>query len=97
MALGVGELCGFTIRVDGATREIASRVAEVEATNFVAVTAGPWDVIGTVNAASDEAVLDVLDELRAIQGVGALDAYAHLAVSKEQYQRLGMPEVLRGS
>lgn len=96
MALGVGELCGFTVRAEDSARDVATRIAAISTTTFVAVTAGPWDVIGTVNAASDSAVLDILDELRATPGVAALEAYAHLSVSKEQYQRLGAAEITSG-
>ena len=88
MALGVCELCVFTLNVDGRAGDVAARVAGMAKTDFVAVTAGPWDVLGTLRAGSDEEILEVLDDLRSVPGIRALESHAHLAVAEEQYQRL---------
>lgn len=88
MALGVGELCGFGVTASHSARTLAERIAALPEINFVAAMAGRWDVIGTLSAASDEQVLDVLDRIRDTDGTRTVEAFAHLAVVKEEYQRL---------
>jgi DNA-binding Lrp family transcriptional regulator len=88
MALGIGEICGFTMTVHRSSRSVAADVARVPEVVFAAVTGGRWDVIGTLSAASDEQILDALDTIRAIDGVRTLESFPHVSLAKEQYPRL---------
>nr|WP_246305027.1 Lrp/AsnC family transcriptional regulator [Nocardioides thalensis] len=88
IALGIGELCGFGLKVGGPARQVAQTVASLPSTELVALTAGRWDVVGTLRAPSDDAAVEAYDQVRQVGGVAAVETFAHLAIRKEAYPRL---------
>ncbi len=91
MALGVGGLYGFAICVQGKARAVASDISDLACTELVAITAGPWDVLGTLRVASDADAAVMFDEIRSVRGVRTFESFAHLRIVKEAYPRLGVP------
>ena len=63
-----------------------SGAADIEdAIDRVARTLGRFDVLATVRAFSSAQLVEVLDTVRALPGVRALDSWSHLDVVKESY------------
>jgi hypothetical protein len=48
---------------------------------------GSWDAVGTGLTYSPEETLELLDELRTIPAVRALESWTHLTILKEHYDR----------
>jgi len=62
-------------------------ILETRAIDFSARTHGSYDFIATIGASSSAAVLAVLEEIRALPQVAALESWAHLDIVKEDYAR----------
>jgi DNA-binding Lrp family transcriptional regulator len=76
---------GFGIRLAGDHREVVAAVAAMPSAIFVARTHGRFDVLVTVRAFSSAQLVELLDVVRALPGVSALESWAHLEVVKESY------------
>lgn len=76
---------GFGIRLSGEHSEVVSALTAMPAVIFVARTLGRFDVLVTVRAFSAGQLVTVLDAVRALPGVRALESWAHLEVVKESY------------
>ena len=76
---------GFGVRLAGAHRDVVATLAAMPSVIFVARTHGRFDVLVTVRAFSAAQLVEVLDTVRALPGVSALDSWTHLEVVKESY------------
>lgn len=81
IAVGVG------ISTAGNTAGIRQHILNSPDFDFAARSHGSFDFITTVVGSSSQHVLGVLDELRELPGVSALDTWAHYDVVKEDYTR----------
>ncbi len=75
---------GLGIRVRGDLEAALLPIRAIEP-EFLAVSMGNYDLIGTVSADTPTALLAKLDALRGIAQVSSVDSWSHLRVSKEQY------------
>lgn len=85
IALGVG------IAAAGDTEPIRRYILDCPAIDFAAQAHGAHDFIATVVGSASATALGVLEELRALPGVGSLDTWAHYDVVKEAYPRAFAP------
>lgn len=76
---------GFGIRLAGEHGEVVSALSAMPSVIFVARTLGRFDVLVTVRAFSAGHLVSVLDTVRALPGVRALESWTHLEVVKESY------------
>ena len=76
---------GLGVRLAGAHRDVVATLAAMPAVIFVARTHGRFDVLATVRAFSAAQLVEVLDTVRALPGVSAVDSWTHLEVVKESY------------
>ena len=76
---------GLGIRLAGAEDSALDALAAMPAAIFVARTLGRYDVLATIRAFSNSQLVEALDAVRGLAGVGAVDSWAHLAVVKESY------------
>ncbi|MBO1337984.1 Lrp/AsnC family transcriptional regulator [Streptomyces sp. VRA16 Mangrove soil] len=83
--LGMGYLCGFGLRVDGAVAPLAERVARFERVTFLSTCLGRAEMVGTITAESFAAVRDTLEEMRALSAVRSVESWLHLELVKERY------------
>jgi len=81
LAVGVG----VTLRDDA--EPVRRYIAEQRSIEFAARTHGLYDFILTIAGSSSAGVLSVLEELRSLPQVGALENWAHLDIVKEDYAR----------
>jgi Lrp/AsnC family transcriptional regulator for asnA, asnC and gidA len=86
LQLGFDRQAMVGIRVDGAVPPVAEALAEMEEVIYVVMTAGGYDVLCEVVAASDEQLLDlVADRMRAIEGVRSTETFMYLKLAKQTY------------
>ena len=76
---------GFGVRLAGDHRDAVEQLAAMPAVIFVARTLGRFDVLVTVRAFSAAQLVELLDQVRALPGVNAVESWAHLEVVKESY------------
>ncbi|MFD9035218.1 Lrp/AsnC family transcriptional regulator [Streptomyces sp. NPDC059567] len=88
--LGLGYLCGFAVRIEGAREPVARALAGRERVTFLSACLGRAELVGTVTAESLGAVRATLDTIRAEPGVRAVESWIHLELVKERYD-LGAP------
>jgi len=76
---------GFGIRLGGDHHDVVTALTAMPSVIFIARTLGRFDVLVTVRAFSAAQLVGVLDTVRALPGVRALESWAHLDVVKESY------------
>ena len=81
LAVGVG----VTLRDDA--QPVHRYILEQRSIEFAARTHGVYDFIATIAGSSSAGVLAVLEEMRALPQVGALESWTHLDIVKEDYAR----------
>ncbi|MER5185719.1 Lrp/AsnC family transcriptional regulator [Streptomyces sp. NPDC002896] len=89
--LGLGYLCGFAVRVEGAREPVARTLAGFSRVSFLSACIGRAELVGTITAESLTAVRATLDEMRACTGVREVESWVHLELVKERYD-LESPE-----
>ena len=86
VALGRGVVATIGLRVSGDTRLVAARLAEVEAVEYVVVTAGSFDlIVEVVCEAEDELLAVINDRIRAIDEVRETETFMHLHTEKNVF------------
>ncbi|OIJ65418.1 Lrp/AsnC family transcriptional regulator [Streptomyces mangrovisoli] len=83
--LGMGYLCGFSLRVDGPAAPAAERVARLERVTFLSACLGRAELVGTITAESFGALRTTLEEMRELPAVREMESWLHLELVKEQY------------
>lgn len=81
VAVGVG------IALRGAPEPVHRYLVDTRAVDLAAAAHGAYDVIATIVGTATAGVLAVIEELRALPGVGSLETWAHLDIIKEDYTR----------
>ncbi|MDV3127971.1 Lrp/AsnC family transcriptional regulator [Mycobacterium sp. 21AC1] len=76
---------GLGIRLTGAADEVVATLLGMRSVIFAARTLGRFDLLATVRAFSAAQLIEILDAVRALDGVGVVDSWVHLDVIKETY------------
>lgn len=84
--LGLGILCGFAVRVEAERDEVAARLAEREQVSFLSSCVGRADLVGTITVESLAAIRTAVEDMRAVEGVRAVESWVHLELVKERYE-----------
>ena len=86
VALGRGVVATVGLRVSGDSRVVAARLAQIAEVEYVVVTAGAFDVLAELVCASEDELLDVLNEdIRTIPEVGEMQILMHLRTEKNVF------------
>ena len=86
MQLGFYRQAMIGIRTVGDARTIADSVAEVDAVEYVVLTAGSFDMLAEVVCEDDEGLLELLNSgIRTIPGVVETEVFTYLQLKKQQY------------
>lgn len=86
MQLGFKRQAMIGIRCSGDTTEVADRLSELEAVDYVVLTAGTFDAIVEVVCEDDDDLLDLLNkQIRAVPGVTSTETLVYLKLVKQQY------------
>lgn len=87
---------GFTVQaligltVDGDIEALSAEVGSREYAVYVVLTAGRFDLLVEVLCADNDHLLEVMSDLRALEGVSSLEAHTYLRLTKQTYA-WGMP------
>lgn len=81
--VGLRHMCGFGLRLrkeeeSDAVASIASR----DSVSYLSLTLGRWDAIGTLLVKTQSELVSEMDQVRATNGVEALESWSHLDVIK---------------
>lgn len=89
--LGLGFLCGFSLRVAGEAAAVAAQVERFERVTFLSTCLGRAELVGTITAESFDAVRATLEEMRALPAVREVESWLHLELVKERYDTAPRP------
>lgn len=82
---GMTHMCGFQVWFSGEGDLPLAEIARMPSVDFLARTLGSSDAVGTVLTRSRAEVIDALDAIRALPGVGDVESWTHLELVKEDY------------
>ena len=86
LELGFARQAMIGIKVDGPIEKVADQLAELDEDAYVVNTAGTFDVLAEVVAASDEDQLALVStRIRSIAGVRATETFMYLSLRKQTY------------
>jgi Lrp/AsnC family transcriptional regulator for asnA, asnC and gidA len=86
LTLGFQRQAMIGVRADGDLREVADRLAALDAVDYVVVTAGSFDILVELVAEDDEHLLRVLNEqIREVPGVRDTETFVYLRLTKQTY------------
>ena len=85
LQLGFPRQAMIGLRSDGDLERVADRLAEFEEIDYVVITAGSFDLLAEVVCRNDEHLLEILQRLRAVEGVLATEAFVYLKLRKQTY------------
>ncbi|MBK0421552.1 Lrp/AsnC family transcriptional regulator [Leucobacter sp. CSA2] len=75
---------GVGVQVHGRISQALARIRELQP-EFIAISAGGFDLIVTLSADSNEELLELADQLRSLPEVAHIQSWANLRILKEQY------------
>lgn len=76
---------GLGIRLTGAGDEVVATLLGMRSVIFLARTLGRFDLLVTVRAFAAAQLVEIVDAVRALPGVGGVESWVHLDVVKESY------------
>ena len=82
---------GFTrqamigIRTEGDLTKVGDRLAEVKEVDYVVTTAGSFDLLVEVVCEDDPHLLDVIRQVRELDGVVSSETFVYLKLNKQHY------------
>jgi Lrp/AsnC family transcriptional regulator, regulator for asnA, asnC and gidA len=85
LQLGFARQAMIGLRTTGDLERTADRLAEVEEVDYVVITAGSFDLLTEVVCRNDDHLLEIMQRLRAIEGVMAAEAFVYLKLRKQTY------------
>lgn len=86
LQLGFARQAMIGIRVEGDTRAVAERLSEIDAIDYVVLTAGSFDLLIEVVCEDDDRLIELLNQdIRRIEGVVATETFVYLKLQKQHY------------
>jgi Lrp/AsnC family transcriptional regulator for asnA, asnC and gidA len=86
LQLGFARQAMIGINAEGDLREVADRLAALDAVDYVVITAGSFDLLVEVVCNDDAHLLELLnDGIRSIPGVRNTETFVYLRLAKQTY------------
>lgn len=82
---------GFTrqamigVRTEGDPMKVGDRLAQVSEVDYVVTTAGSFDLLVEVVCEDDPHLLDVIRQIRELEGVVSSETFVYLKLNKQHY------------
>ncbi len=84
-------MLGFTVQalagvtVNGDLDRAAQQIAAIDAVDYVVITTGRFDIMIEVVAEDSEHLLELMNEIRGLDSVGATELFTYLRLEKQTY------------
>lgn len=85
LQLGFPRQAMIGLRTSGNLEAVADRLAELDEVDYVVITAGSFDLLTEVVCRNDDHLLEILQRLRAVEGVVSTEAFVYLKLRKQTY------------
>ena len=86
MQLGFFRQAMVGIRVTGDSRKVAEELSEIDAVDYIVLTAGSFDILAEIVCENDDELIELLnDRIRRIDGVQATETFVYLKLQKQHY------------
>lgn len=85
MQLGFARQAMVGVRVSGDLEDTADQLAEIPEVDYVVITAGSFDLLLEVVARNDDHLLEIIKQIRAVDGVLTTEAFTYLKLRKQTY------------
>jgi Lrp/AsnC family transcriptional regulator, regulator for asnA, asnC and gidA len=85
LQLGFPRQAMIGLRTSGDLEAVADRLAELDEVDYVVITAGSFDLLTEVVCRNDDHLLEILQRLRAVEGVVSTEAFVYLKLRKQTY------------
>lgn len=73
------------VRVSGDLDRTAEAIAAIDAVDYVVITAGRFDVMIEIVSEDKDHLLELMNEIRAIEGVVGVEMFTYLRLVKQTY------------
>ncbi len=86
MQLGFYRQAMVGIRVTGDSTKVAAKLGEIDAVDYIVLTAGSFDILVEVVCESDDDLIELLNHrIRQIDGVQSTETFVYLKLHKQFY------------
>lgn len=91
LALGFRAMAMVGVKASGRARAVADAAAELAEVSYAVVVAGRFDLLLEVVCRDHDHLLDVTEQIGALDGVVATDVFAYLKLTKQSYAHGRLP------
>ncbi len=85
LAIGRRRMAMIGVRVEGDTSAVAAELERFDDIEYLVATAGSFDLIAEAVVASDKALLELGNRIRAVAGVRSTETFIYLDLVKQTY------------
>lgn len=91
LALGFDAMAMVGVKTAGRPQAVAELVSELEEVSYVVIVAGQFDLLVEVVCRDHPHLLDMTEQLRAIDGVVTTDTFVYLKLAKQSFEHGQLP------
>ena len=85
LQLGLGRQAMVGVKTSGNLESIADQIAAIDEVDYVVITGGSFDILLEVVASSDDHLLQIMQAVRAVDGVNSAEIFVYLKLRKQTY------------
>ncbi len=73
------------LRIEGDLEQVSSKLSAIEEVDYLVITTGRFDLLAEIVCESTEHFLDVLNQIRTVDGVVSSEVFSYLRLVKQTY------------